>query len=122
MSVGIVNGQTPKQVKKVVNTNAKQFAKEGWTLDGTGTFSHCSGLTSNTIPDGVTSIGYRAFSLCSKLASVYCKPTTPPTLEAAAFSSNATSPQIYVPTASVDAYKAAEGWSSYADAIVGYEF
>ena len=30
--------------------------------------------------------------------------------------------KIYVPTASVDAYKAAEGWSSYADAIVGYDF
>lgn len=30
--------------------------------------------------------------------------------------------KIYVPTTSVDAYKAAEGWSSYADAIVGYEF
>ena len=40
MSVGIVNGQTPKQVKKVVNTNAKQFAKEGWTLDGTGIFKY----------------------------------------------------------------------------------
>ena len=30
--------------------------------------------------------------------------------------------KIYVPTASVDAYKAADGWSSYADAIVGYDF
>ena len=29
---------------------------------------------------------------------------------------------IYVPTESVDAYKAAEYWSEYADYIVGYDF
>lgn len=40
MSVGVANAQTPKQIKKVVKTNAKQFAKEGWTLDGTGTFNY----------------------------------------------------------------------------------
>jgi hypothetical protein len=29
---------------------------------------------------------------------------------------------INVPTASVDAYKAAGGWKDYADIIVGYDF
>lgn len=33
-------------------------------------FSYCSGLTSITIPDSITSIEYRAFSFCSKLSSV----------------------------------------------------
>ena len=33
-------------------------------------FSHCSGLTSITIPNSVTSIGYNAFSHCSGLTSV----------------------------------------------------
>ena len=30
--------------------------------------------------------------------------------------------KIYVPMDSVEAYKSAEGWSIYADAIVGYDF
>ena len=30
--------------------------------------------------------------------------------------------KIYVPMESVDVYKSAEGWSEYADAIVGYNF
>ena len=37
---------------------------------GDGAFSGCSGLTSLTIPSGVTSIGYRAFSGCSGLTSL----------------------------------------------------
>lgn len=38
------------------------------------------------------------------------------------FYSNAGGRKIYVPTASVSAYKAASGWSSYASAIVGYDY
>ena len=92
------------------------------TSIGSSAFSGCSGLTSINIPDGVTSIGSYAFSGCSGLTSVYCRPTTPPTLVASAFYTNASDRKIYVPTSSADAYKAAEGWSDYADAIIGYEF
>lgn len=38
------------------------------------------------------------------------------------FGSNAWGRKIYVPTASVEAYKAASYWSYDADAIVGYDF
>ena len=37
---------------------------------GSSAFCSCSGLTSVTIPDGVTSIGYNAFYDCSSLASI----------------------------------------------------
>jgi len=58
---------------------------------------------------------------------VYCKPTTPPTAAGYyyrwnAFNNNASERKIYVPIASVDAYKAADLWGDYAADIVGYDF
>ena len=38
------------------------------------------------------------------------------------FRDNASDFKVYVPAESVEAYKAEKGWSSYADAIVGYNF
>ena len=38
------------------------------------------------------------------------------------FNSNASDRKIYVPTASVEAYKSASGWSDYVDYIEGYDF
>ena len=81
-------------------------------------FAGCTTLTTVTIPSGVTVVRGAAFSGCSNLVSVYCKPTTPPTGEDYMFNNNAADRKIYVPAASVEAYKAATGWSTYADAIV----
>ena len=96
---------------------------EGVTSIGEYAFAHCQGLTSITIPEKVTSIDDAVFYNCRNLASVYCKPTTAPTLGGPnVLAGNASGRTIYVPTASVDAYKAATEWSTYADAIVGYDF
>ncbi len=87
-------------------------------------FAYCESLTSVTIPDSVTSIGSYTFYYCTSLTSVYCKPTTPPTgdYNHSMFDNNASGRKIYVPMESVEAYKSAQGWSDYADAIVGYDF
>ena len=92
------------------------------TSIGVAAFYGCSSLTSVTIGSGVTSIGNYAFYGCSSLTSVYCKPTTPPTGEDYMFYDNASGRTIYVPTASVDAYKSSSYWSDYASDIVGYNF
>ena len=83
------------------------------TSIGTQAFQQCSGLTSLTIPASVTSLGDRCFQSCSALTSITCNATTPPTLGTSVFYS--TNCPIYVPSASVDAYKAA--WSTYASRI-----
>ena len=79
-------------------------------------FASCHGLTEITIPSSVTSISNSSFFDCRSLTSVTCLSETPPSLGSGVFaiSDNVV---IYVPAASVDAYKTAKGWSEYADRI-----
>ena len=85
-------------------------------------FEGYTSLTSVTIPASVTYIGERAFGGCTSLQSITCKSATPPTLPytmstTGAFYNTNNCP-IYVPAASVDAYKTA--WSHYASRIQGF--
>ena len=79
-------------------------------------FQSCTSLTSITIPSGVTSIDNQAFYGCTSLTSITVLATTPPTLGSSVFKNTNNCP-IYVPAESVDAYKTAANWSSYADRI-----
>lgn len=88
---------------------------DGVTSIGYYVFSNCASLTNITIPNGVTSIGDYAFGGCSNLTSMTVEATTPPTLGSNVFLN--TYPTIYVPTESVETYKAATNWSSYASRI-----
>lgn len=86
---------------------------------GNSAFSTCKGTSFHRIvlPNTIKSIGYNAFRYCSNLRIVNCYATTPPTLGVAAFKNCHSELKIYVPNASVDAYKTASDWSSYADII-----
>jgi hypothetical protein len=97
--------------------------QEGLMFIGQRAFFYNELLSTVNIPRSVKYIGHKAFTLCKNLKEVYCKSVIPPTVtlernEWDAFGSNATDRKIYVPSNSVDAYKAADGWSEYADAIV----
>ena len=93
------------------------------TTIGDDAFKYCDSLTSVTIPDSVTTIGEEAFYSCTSLTSVYCKATTPPSLDGSrVFDDNHSGRKFYVPTGSVNAYKSATYWIEYASAIVGYDF
>ena len=79
-------------------------------------FANCTSLTTIKIPSSITNIRGYAFYGCNSMTSVTIEAVTPPTTANSTFSqsNNCT---IYVPAESVDAYKAASGWSNFADRI-----
>ena len=81
-----------------------------------GAFLRCYGLKSITIPASVTNIEGNAFNNCSGLQSVTVLRETPPQIGSLVFQYTKNCP-IYVPAGSVEAYKAAQYWSDYADRI-----
>jgi hypothetical protein len=104
---------------------------------GNYAFSHCHKLTSVTIPSGVISIGWSAFSECSALTTVSIPSSViyidewafynggrltsitnlrpePQTINANVFEGVDTNAcTLYVPQASVAAYRAAAGWKAF---------
>lgn len=81
------------------------------------TFGYCTGLTSLTLPESLTYIVNWAFYNCTGLTSIRSYATTPPGLGEDVFYGAPATMSIYVPDTSVDAYKAASRWSSYASQI-----
>ena len=107
----------------------------GISTINTGTFAGCSALTSLTIPSGITAIGdggvqdcrnlrtvvipdtvvsikNNTFYLDTSLTEVWCYATNPPGLGSYAFYSIGSNPTLYVPSASVNAYKNSN-WANY---------
>ena len=89
---------------------------EGVTSIEGKAFYMCRSLSSVVIPESVTSIGGYAFWSCSSLTSIYCRPSIPPTAGNKSMFESSYCP-IYVPAGSVEAYKTAHLWNTYADRI-----
>ena len=83
-------------------------------------FRNCSSLKKLVVGAGIQKIGGSTFRDCTSMESFYIKATTPPAMGDNCFTNNPCN--IYVPHASVDAYKAATNWSQYASRIYGYDF
>ena len=83
-------------------------------------FALCTELESITFGSGLkqmNSLTIDGDSL-SSLTEIIFKSETPPVIATNAFTGTGSNLQIKVPAAAVDAYKAAENWTAYADRIV----
>ena len=80
-------------------------------------FQGCYSLTTLTIPASVEYIYQEAFAGCSALTQINAQPPTPPFIYNNSFSDF--SVPVNVPNGSVDAYRAAQGWSNFTNITDG---
>ena len=117
--VSVEVGDCVKNIGISAFTNATSIEEvvlsEGLTIIDFSSFKGCTSLTSVTIPSTVTAIGPDSFSGCTGLLSITFLSETPIRVYTNTFY-DSTCP-IYVPAASVEDYKAAQGWSTYASRI-----
>ena len=90
-----------------------------------GVFERCTSLTSITIPFSVRDIEYNVFKDCNQLSEVIMNAVIPPNLYPEQntgiynqFENNSPGRLIKVPAGSVNTYKKADGWSTYASSTV----
>lgn len=95
-------------IKKVINLGSIT------TLGGT--FANCSDLNFIRLPSTLTKLADFALQRCGSNMTVICEAVTPPTYGSIAFTTSNVV-VVYVPDDSVDAYKAASGWSQLASKI-----
>lgn len=86
-------------------------------IDRYGFYMACT-LKAITIPTNVTTINTYAFQNCVSLGEIHVLSATPFTLNSGVFSGLPDDFIIYVPVGTSETYKAASGWSTYADHIL----
>lgn len=96
---------------------ARISVPEGIASVGNRAFRYCSWLRKAVIPSTITTIATQAFDTVTRLAVMIVLPTTPPTIANNTLNALPTGCVIYVPDESVEAYKTAEYWAVYAEQI-----
>jgi len=118
---GLISVNIPASVTNIGNSafsNCTDLTSinisEGVTSIGSSAFFNCSSLSSITIPASVTEIGGVAFRGCSNLNSITNLNPVPQKIVADVFYGLTLSNiSLYVPLASVAAYKASDVWKGF---------
>lgn len=85
-------------------------------------FHDCAKLATVTLPKSLTSMDVNVFNACDSLATIYCPAIRPAVCKETTFNSSLTARcKLYVPAASVAAYRSAPGWKDFAN-IIAYDF
>ena len=92
---------------------------EGYTSIEQYGFIACRALQSITLPSTMTKIGVQSIAYCTSLTEVIVLAINPPNINSDSFAGDNNLASIYVPDGSVDAYKSASGWSTYASRVKG---
>lgn len=87
---------------------------ESLTTISPGSFYQCP-IHSITIPKNVVQIGDCAFAFCANLTQVTCEAVVPPQLKDGSEFMDSPVEVIYVPAESLEDYKNATNWDSWAD-------
>lgn len=80
-------------------------------------FAGCQDLTSLTMPKTLNSIGDWVFQGCRNLARITSEAKNPPTCSKSTFGGVTKTIPVNVPGSSVEAYRAAEGWSEFTNFV-----
>ena len=99
------------------STNGVVTIPNSVTTIGERAFQRLDYMTTFKVGDNVTNCGDNSFGTNYYMTSFTINALTPPTVGTELFYSHPQNFTIYVPAASVDAYKAANGWSTYASRI-----
>ena len=86
---------------------------EGMTSIGYNAFQNCIWLTEITLPSTITTLASYVFDGCTSLTTITSKPTTPPSISSYSLPSTSIVQHIYVPAASVSDYQVASTWVNY---------
>lgn len=138
--IGEINGTDLKMIREMVGSNSTdgklsvldlseakiiEGGNNGYYTSndviGNYAFEGCSGLTSLTLPDGITSIGDKAFKGCSGLTSIYVYAEKVPKIGGNVFEGiDAKKCTLYVPMGTYDDYWLSE-FGDYFENIVEFE-
>ena len=80
-------------------------------------FASCTSLRCAILPSTLEKLSTGTFAGCTAMQAIICNAVTPPSVEHANALNNSNSCPIYVPSESVEAYKAANMWSAVATRI-----